>query len=57
LKQAQLLVAAGVMGPDGKPPKPVGDSGAAHGGSANRTEPINQHSSERTGGVQGVGIQ
>jgi hypothetical protein len=56
LKQAQLLVAAGVMGPDGKPPTPVGDSGAAHGGSANRTEPINQHSSERTGGVTGVGV-
>jgi hypothetical protein len=45
-----------VMGPDGKPPQPVGDSGAAHGGSANRTEPLNQHSSERTGGVNGVGV-
>lgn len=28
--------------------------GPGHGGSADRTEPINQHQSERTGGVQGV---
>jgi hypothetical protein len=52
-----LLVGAGVIGTDGKPPKPTGDSSAKHGGSANRTEPINQHSSERTGGINGVGIQ
>jgi hypothetical protein len=56
LQQAQLLVAAGVLGPDGKPPTPVGDASSTHGGSANRTEPINQHSSERTGGVNGVGV-
>lgn len=28
----------------------------AHGGSANVTEPVNQHQTERTGGVQGMGV-
>jgi hypothetical protein len=35
----------------------IGDSKQGHGGSANVTEKINQHSSERTGGVNGMGIQ
>jgi hypothetical protein len=37
--------------------QPIGEGKQGHGGSANVTEKINQHSSERTGGVQGVGIQ
>jgi len=53
LKMAQLLVQQGVMGPDGGPPK-APTPPAEHGGGANRTEPINQHQRERTGGVQGV---
>lgn len=28
----------------------------AHGGSANRTEPVNQHATDKTGGIQGVGV-
>lgn len=35
----------------------IGSGKQGHGGSANVTEKINQHSSEKTGGVQGVGIQ
>jgi hypothetical protein len=39
--------------------QPIGAAadGNGHGGAADRTEPINKHSSQKTGGVQGVGIQ
>lgn len=35
--------------PTAPAPAPV-----AHGGSANKTEPVNQHATEKTGGIQGV---
>jgi hypothetical protein len=44
--QAQLRAAVAQLVPE---------PGAEHGGSADRTEPINQHQTERTGGVTGVG--
>ena len=49
--------AMGQLGPDGKPAAPIGDASKGHGGSASVTEPVNQHQTERTGGVQGVGVQ
>lgn len=55
--QKGVLMATGQLGPDGKPPTPVGDPSAKHGGSAGKTEPVNQHQRERTGGMQGVGVQ
>lgn len=47
--------AAGAAGNTSDEPVGADASGNGHGGSATRTEKINQHSSERTGGVQGVG--
>jgi hypothetical protein len=35
---------------------PVAPSAVGHEGSALVTEPVNQHQTERTGGVQGVGV-
>lgn len=61
LKAAQeaqaLLIATGQLGPDGKPAQPVGNAKAKHGGAALQQEKVNQHASEKTGGVQGVGVQ
>lgn len=39
--------------------EPVGVNGDpnGHGGSADTTEPVNKHQTERTGGMQGVGVQ
>lgn len=51
LAQQQQLEAM-MGGPDGG--GPIGKSSAKHGGAANKTEPLNQHQTERTGGVQGV---
>lgn len=63
LQQAQMIqmagMASGELGPDGKPVAQGPGSAAPHapaqhGGSAPKTEPINQHQRERTGGVNGV---
>ncbi len=56
LQQAGMMVQAGIIGKDGLPvpPPEVPGGEAKHGGSANATEPINKHSSERTGGVNGM---
>jgi hypothetical protein len=57
LQAAQMTqmqgMADGTLGPDGKPAA-APNAPATHGGSAPKTEPINQHQRERTGGVQGV---
>lgn len=47
----------GQMGPDGQPIEPVGDSSQKHGGSAPTSPIVNKHQTERTGGVNGVGVQ
>lgn len=46
----QLQAATGGLVPTRATPE-------THGGSADRTEPVNQHQTQKTGGVQGVGIQ
>lgn len=49
-QQAALMQAAEALGP-------VGDSKQKHAGSAPSTKPVNAHQQERTGGVNGVGVQ
>lgn len=54
---AIIATVAGNIGgknPDGTP---VNNGTAPHGGSADKTEPVNQHARQRTGGVQGMGVQ
>jgi hypothetical protein len=49
-------VSAVVNGTAGQPVGADADPNG-HGGSADHTEPINQHQTDHTGGMQGVGVQ
>jgi hypothetical protein len=53
LKAANLIAQMSLLQ---QPPDAQGRP-AEHGGSADTTEPVNKHQTERTGGVQGVGVQ